>query len=203
MLTLSLHESPRRVSPDAPAADILPVDAGDAFQRYGDFVFRSLQRLGVRDADLEDVMQEAFVVIGRQLGSFENKARLTTWLYGICLRVASDHRRRAWVRREVPTSEMPDGVSPESGPEASLEAARERRKLHAVLDLLDPEQRALLVMFELDEMSCKDIGEILGIPTGTVHSRLHAARQEFKTALRRWEMRMASPVYARDKARLP
>jgi len=148
-------------------------------------------------------MQEVFVVIGRQLGSFENKARLTTWLYGICLRVASDHRRRAWVRREVPTSEMPDGISLESGPDASLEAARDRRKLHEVLDLLGPEPRALLVMFELDEMSCKDIGEILGIPTGTVHSRLHAARQEFKAALRRWELRQANAIDARDKARLP
>jgi RNA polymerase sigma-70 factor (ECF subfamily) len=66
------------------------------------------------------------------------------------------------------------------------------------------ERRALLVMYELDEMTCEEIAEVLGIPVGTVHSRLHAAREEFKSALKRWKARSRPAVtsqwpFARSK----
>jgi RNA polymerase sigma-70 factor (ECF subfamily) len=170
-------------------ADEAPRDVADVFLRYGDFVWRTLQRLGVRESDLEDVTQEVFVVVHRQLGAFGGRSRLTTWLYAICARVASTHRRRAWVRRELPTAEVPDGPSASAGPDRSLDDARERQKLTEILDLMDLEKRSLFVMFEIDEMPCEEIAELLDVPVGTVHSRLHSARQEFKNALRIWRAR--------------
>ncbi|HEY1534274.1 MAG TPA: sigma-70 family RNA polymerase sigma factor, partial [Polyangiaceae bacterium] len=65
------------------------------------FVWRSLRRLRVPDASLKDAMQDVFLVVHRRLGEFEGRAKVSTWLFGICLRVAKDYRRRAHVRREV------------------------------------------------------------------------------------------------------
>jgi RNA polymerase sigma-70 factor (ECF subfamily) len=165
-----------------------------AFAVYGPFVWKTLQRCGIREANLEDVAQEVFVVVGRQLPTFQGESKMTTWLYGICLRVASNHRRRAWVRREVPTEEMPDGPSLEGGPDAALETVQARRQLYEVLEMMEVDRRALLVMFEIDEMPCDEIASTLGVPVGTVHSRLHAAREEFQTCLRRWQARSRPPM---------
>jgi RNA polymerase sigma-70 factor (ECF subfamily) len=180
-----------------PDVEADPLDLGEVFARHSDFVWRTLQRMGVREADLEDVAQDVFLVVGQRLHEFERRSRVTTWLYGICLRVASTHRRRAWVRREIPTSEGADAPDPEGGPDAALETARKRRDLYAVLDLMSLERRALLVMYELDEMSCEELAEILGVPTGTVHSRLHAAREEFRAALKRYAARSLAPFVSR------
>jgi RNA polymerase sigma-70 factor, ECF subfamily len=179
------------------AAAIAPLDQADVFAQHGDFVWRTLQRLGVREADLEDVAQDVFLVVGRQLSGFEGHSKITTWLYSICVRVASTHRRRAWVRREVPTSEPLDGPDPEGGPDEALDAARLRKQLHDVLDLLEVEPRALLVMYEIDAMPCEEIAAALGVPTGTVYSRLYAARKEFQAALKRYQARSHMPRIAR------
>jgi RNA polymerase sigma-70 factor (ECF subfamily) len=177
--------------PSADCAGNAPIDASDAFSRHGGFAWCTLQRLGVRDADLEDVLQEVFLVVHRQLAGFAGDSRVTTWLYGICVRVASSHRRRAWVRREVPSAEVPDVASPSPGPEAAARDSEERKKLLEVLDLMEMEKRALFVMFELDEMRCDEIARMLDVPIGTVHSRLHAARSDFQRALTCWRARQA------------
>src|SRR4051794_31013438 len=81
----------------------IPRGAEDVLDLHGDFVWRTLQRLGIPNADLEDVFQEVLIVVHRQLGSFEGRSKMTTWLYSVCVRVASTHRRRAWFRRERAT----------------------------------------------------------------------------------------------------
>jgi RNA polymerase sigma-70 factor (ECF subfamily) len=165
--------------------DDVPSDVAEVFARHGDFVWRTLQRMGVRDADLEDLAQEVFMVVHRQLAGFRGRSRMTTWLYGISARVASTHRRRAWVRRELPASDWNEESS-SAGPEEALGLAEERRMLAEVMELMDIEKRWLFVTFELDEVPCEEIATILGVPVGTVHSRLHAARREFSAALKRW-----------------
>src|SRR4029079_6330881 len=62
------------------------------YQANADFVWRSLQRLGIRDPDLDDVLQEVFVVVHQRLHTFDGSAKMTTWLFAICLRVASASR---------------------------------------------------------------------------------------------------------------
>lgn len=171
------------------AIDARGLDAAAIVDAHGDFVWRTLQRLGVPDAHLEDVLQEVLLVVHRRIDDFEGRSKPTTWLYAICVRVASTYRRRAWLRRERPTDEVPETPSGAPGPDEIAEGAQERRALVEVLDMMHPEKRAVLVMFELDELGCDEIAAMLGVPIGTVHSRLHAARQDFQACLRRWHAR--------------
>jgi RNA polymerase sigma-70 factor (ECF subfamily) len=175
------------------------------YEVHADFVWASLQRLGVRDADLEDALQEVFVVVHRRLDSFDGSSKMTTWLFGIAMRVASAYRRRGFRVRETSVGEAPEpapsDVDESAGsPEDALAAAQLRRRLDALLDELDVEKRAVFVMFEIDEMPCDEIAQLLGVPVGTVHSRLHAARREFQKALGRMHARDA---HATAKWRLP
>jgi RNA polymerase sigma-70 factor (ECF subfamily) len=162
------------------------LDVVTVHQRHAEFVWLSLQRLGVRDADIEDLLQEVFVVVHRRLPSFDGSSRMTTWLFGICMRVAAAYRRRAHRRHEESVALVPEPpAGDEANPEESAATREARDRLRAVLDAMDLEKRALFVMYELDEMTCEDIGEVLGVPVGTVYSRLHAARKAFEQALRR------------------
>ena len=158
---------------------------------HADFVWRSLQRLGVPPADLEDALQEVFVVVHQRLGTFRGSSKLTTWLFGITLRVASRFRRRPHVRREQSEEDLAHHAQADAsaGPEAEALQREERALLLAVLDTLDPEKRVVLVMFELERIDATAIGEALGIPVGTVHSRLRAARAQFAKAATRLRMR--------------
>lgn len=146
------------------------------------YVWRVLRRLGVREADVEDVAQEVFVVVHRKLGAFEGRSSLRTWMYGICARTASDHRRRAHVRREEATSRPPERAG--SAPQlAELEARDRRAMLDAALEALDDDKRVVLVLYEIEEVPMKEIAEVVGCPLQTAYSRLHAARRELKRAI--------------------
>jgi RNA polymerase sigma-70 factor (ECF subfamily) len=77
------------------------LDVRLVYLEHGGFLWRSLERLGVPESDLEDVVQEVLMVVHRRGSSFDRRrSKITTWLFGICLRVARGHRRRAYFRRE-------------------------------------------------------------------------------------------------------
>ncbi len=177
-----------------PASGARGLDVIAVHQAHADFVWRSLQRLGVRPSDLEDVFQEVFVVVHRRLTTFDGSSALTTWLFGVCLRVAAAHRRRAWFRREVPTDDVAsDAPAPEGeAPDAALDWRRARAALDRVLDEMDLEKRAVFVMFELDELPSDEIASILGVPVGTVWSRLNAGRKQFQKIVARHKARGGS-----------
>jgi RNA polymerase sigma-70 factor, ECF subfamily len=170
------------------------LDVLTVHETQADFVWRSLQRLGIRQVDLEDVFQDVFVVVHRRLHTFDASSALTTWLFGICLRVAAAHRRRAWFRREVPTADVAGTHEAPAGerPDEALSRSRAQVALHRVLDAMDLDKRAVFVMFELDELSSEEIAAILGVPVGTVWSRLHAARKQFEKILARQKARQRS-----------
>lgn len=155
----------------------------DIYQRHADFVWTNLGRMGVRPADVPDMLQEVFVVVHRRLDSFDGRSQMTSWLYGICLRVASGYRRRAHVRLETPT-ESPREPTHERTPETTLIARDRRDELHRLLDTLEVDKRAVLVMHEFEELSCAAIAAELEVPVGTVYSRLHHARAALRRA---WE----------------
>ena len=168
----------------APAAERL--DVVSIHDEHAEFVWLSLQRLGVAEADVEDLLQEVFVVVHRRLDSFDRSSRLTTWLFGICIRVVAAYRRRAFRRHERSVAAVPEWAASEEGnPEEAAATRQAQARLRAVMDLMDLEKRALFVMFEIDEVSCESIGEMLSIPLGTVYSRLHAARKDFDRAVAR------------------
>jgi RNA polymerase sigma-70 factor (ECF subfamily) len=166
------------------ARDSLTVEG--IYAQHADFVWTQLHRFGVREPDLEDALQEVFVVVHRRLAEFDGRSRVTTWLYAIAMRVArTQWRKRNRSAVEPTVAEEDVGESPES---AALERER-RRVLDHVLDQLDLEKRAVLVMFEVDEMTCEEISALVGVPLGTVYSRLHAARKAFAAALARFQKR--------------
>lgn len=178
--------SPATVARESGGQDARALDVERVHAAHADFVFRSLSRLGVREPDLLDMLQEVFVIVYRRAGSYDGTSKLTSWLFGICLRVAAGYRRKLHRRREQPLDDQAVAASPdEQGPEHAAEALRARAELHAILDQMSLDKRAVFVMFEIDAMSCAEIASTLGLPLGTVHSRLHAARGEFERVLQR------------------
>jgi len=180
---------------DSGEASSLPLRVDEVYRRHVDFVWACLQRFGVRDRDLDDALQEVFVVVHQRLSSFRGDARMTTWLYSICLRVAYAQRRRGHLRRELSVDQVHDTIDEDgTSPEDELAVRERRRVLEALLDELDLEKRALLAMFEIDELPCEEIASILGLPLGTVYSRLHAARKAFAKAVARFRARARGDV---------
>ena len=160
------------------------------------FVWRVLRRLGVREQDIGDAVQDVFIVVHRKLADFRGEAKLSTWLFSICMRVASERRRVAHVKREVPF-ESPLDVADRSGNLAEEIEQRElRAQLERVLDQMSLEQRAVFTLFELEGQSSEEIAELMGIPLGTVYSRLRLARGIFKKGVERNRAREKFELHA-------
>ena len=162
------------------------MDFRDVYDANASFVWRSLRRLGVPEASANDALQDVFLVVHRRLPEFDGGAKVTTWLFRICMRTAKDYARRAHVRRE-----LLDGASVELQADPGSDALQEveRREglalIEAALERLTLEQRAVFILFELEDMSGEAIAETLGVPLGTVYSRLRLARAEFRRAIER------------------
>ena len=162
----------------------------EVYDEWFDFVYRSVRRLGVRDAMVDDAVQDVFIVVHRRLPDFEGRSTVKTWLFGIALRVVKDYRRRA-VRKEQPTEPLRESlVDARRGcPHAAAQNAEAIRVLHAVLDAMDDDKRAIFVLAELEQMSSPEIAEALDLKLNTVYSRLRAARATFEMAVKRHRTR--------------
>lgn len=168
-----------------------PSDVTDAvtfegvYEEHFEFVWRSIRRLGVDEAALDDVVQEVFLVVYRRLGDFEGRSSVKTWLFGIALRVARTHRRglaRKGGLDPLPL-EMADGS--QRGPEAAASHNEARRLLDRLLAELDEDKRAVFVLSEFEQMTAPEIADALGVKVNTVYSRLRAARTAFDAAVKR------------------
>ena len=154
------------------------------FQEHAPYVWRALRRLGVAEADADDACQDVFVVVHRRLASFHGGSSVRTWLYGICLRVASEYRRRPHRRREDVVEAVPDeGVA--ASQEEDLERRRALALLDRALDALDDDKRAVFVLFELEEVPMTEVAEVARGPLQTAYSRLYAARKIVEATLAR------------------
>jgi RNA polymerase sigma-70 factor, ECF subfamily len=158
------------------------LDGGDLFRAHAAFVANFLVRLGVLHQELDDAVQEVFLIAHRRGGYVEGPARPTTWLAEIALRVASGVRRAR--RRRLPDE---PGEEHHAGPTPfeALAAAEALGHVQRALDALPLEQRAVFILFEIEGESCVSIARGLDIPVGTVYSRLHAARRDFQRAYER------------------
>jgi RNA polymerase sigma-70 factor (ECF subfamily) len=156
------------------------------YEAHFDFVWRSLRRLGVRDADAMDLTQRVFLTAHFKFAEFEGRSRVSTWLFGICRHLASDYRRSAPVRREVATDAAElDLVLARRGTDGAVSQAARAALAEAILDKLPEPQRVVFVLFELEEMSGDEIAELLQISVGTVRSRLRLAREALRRYLKR------------------
>jgi RNA polymerase sigma-70 factor (ECF subfamily) len=150
----------------------------DIYQEHFDFVWATLRHLGVREADVLDLTQAVFVTVYAKLSTFEGRSTITTWLFGICRRLASAYRRSARFRREVPTDGL--AIDRRAAPESLLARSNMREQAESILNKLPEAQRLVFVLFELEELSGPEIAGLLGISLGTVRSRLRLARTTFE-----------------------
>jgi RNA polymerase sigma-70 factor (ECF subfamily) len=159
----------------------------DVFQRHLGFVWRVLRSMGAPPADLDDLCQEVFVIVHRRLAEFEGRSSLSSWLYAICWRVWQDQRRRAYRRHEHATATPPDGVAPFT-PGDAVAHGEDVAQLSGILERLDPDKRAVFVLYEIEELGMKEIAAALGCPLQTAYTRLHAARDHVRREWRRLEL---------------
>lgn len=154
------------------------------YERHADFVWRTLRRLGVADEDARDAAHDVFLIVHAQLGRFEGRSSLPTWLFTICRSVARDFRRK---RRREP--ELREGDHEEIDLQADVGRAVEQKQrvaeLERILSLLPASQRNVFILYEIEKMTGEELSEALSIPLGTVYSRLALARKAFREELAR------------------
>jgi RNA polymerase sigma-70 factor, ECF subfamily len=174
----------------------------DAFQEFhrrtAADVHRILHRLvGGAGAELDDAVQEAFLALWRALPGFRGQSALSSFVYGVCLRVAR-HRSRSWFRRvrlgEAAAREPRPALG--IGPELALERAALEAAVQRTLAGLSFKLRSVLVLYEMEELSGKEIAAQLGIPEKTVWTRLHHARKEFRRSFPWHEIEGSPPTAA-------
>lgn len=156
----------------------------ELFREHGAFVWRSLRRLGMSESDADDLCQEVFLVAFRRLDSFEHRSSFKTWLYGIAVRVAQAHRRRASTQREQPWASPPEVASPD-GPHDQLADQQARQLLDRAVGELDDDKRAVFVLYEIEQLPMNEVAVALSCPAQTAYSRLHAARRQVQASVRR------------------
>lgn len=151
------------------------------YRQHYAFVWRSCRRLGVPDAELDDVVQEIFVIVHRRLADFEGRSAITTWLFSIAYRVVRDQRRSAAARQR--REALATGGRPPTEPDKKLARAQAAGVLDELLGTLDDDQRSVLVMADIVNMTAPEIAELTETKLNTVYSRLRLARKAFEEAL--------------------
>lgn len=176
------QEVPLRFAWNKAAQAEAQVDFRELVRAHAPYVMRVLRSLGVGSADLPDVSQEVFLTVHRQLPLFEGRSALRTWIYGIALRVASDYRSKAYRRRELP-SEAPPEQSVQGSPQSELERREAWQLIERLLAQLDEDRRQVFVLYELEQLSMREVCEVVGCPLSTAYSRLNSARATVQAAL--------------------
>ncbi len=181
-----LRQSPSVVvsCPHGDAGAPLQLDA--IYRDELDYVWRVARRLVGDSADLEDLVHDVFMVVQRKLPDYDPSRPIKPWLFGITYRVVLAARRRR--RREVVSSEL---ARPVVGPTQleAVEAAAARDLLARAMQALSIDERAVFVMYDIDEHAVADIARELSIPDNTVYSRLRRARRKLKRAVARLQKR--------------
>lgn len=159
------------------------LDFATVFSLELGYVLRTLRRLGVRDADVEDVGHDVFLAVYGAWDDVDPDRPIRPWLFGFAFRFASNYRRKL-----KPADELEDHAALSADtPPADEALAREgdRRLVLAALERIPIARRAVFVLFEIDGVPVVEIARVLDIPEGTAHSRLHKARAEFREAVSR------------------
>src|SRR5262245_16231179 len=156
-------------------------------------VSSALRKLGVAPSDVEDAAQDVFLEVFRYLPRFRGESELATWLYRLCISRAHQLRRRARTREKLRRFLLlaPAQVAPEP---LGLGEADARRVIERSLSALSEKQRAVFVLYELENVPGKQVADILGCPEATVWRRLHEARRSFLSAMDDISARKAAPT---------
>lgn len=155
------------------------VGLAELYRRHAGFVWRSLRRFGVPDEALEDVVHEVFMIVRRRLPDFDRRAAPTTWLYGIARGVAANVRRSR-ARAEARHRLVPLGDAPPD-PEQAAERAEAIACVGEFLAGLDPDQREVFELVDLEGLRGPEVAELLDTNLNVVYSRLRLARRKLES----------------------
>jgi len=171
----------------SPLLRAMPREVPDIARLYDDHarqVWRTLARLGVPPAAVEDAVQDVFLTAHERLEGFEGRSSLSTWLVGIAVRVAANARRAA--QRQGTLKLVDEHFADASrGPEQHLEHQRSLRELDAVLSALPDDQREVVVLCDLEQLTAPQVAEAIDVKLNTIYSRLRLGRAALSKALHR------------------
>jgi RNA polymerase sigma-70 factor (ECF subfamily) len=181
-------EPKERAGTTVPVSAEWPLDRDSVLRQmvehHFDFVWRLLRRLGVSAADADDAAQQVFIVVSGRLHGLDTN-RVREFLFGVAWRVAANARRARQRRREVNDDSLERIEHPSLDPEEALDRQKGLDLLDAILQAMPQELSLVLILTEIEEMSKSEVAAFLGIPEGTVASRLKSARERFRSALQR------------------
>lgn len=170
------------------------------YREHATLVLGWVIRLGGPGLHAEDVAQDVFEVAMERASTFRGESRVSTWLFGVTRRVVANARRRAAFRRFLGLESAPEPVDRAPLADERVERLQRRRLVQEALEALPRAHREVLVLADLEERTAPEVAEMLGIPVGTVYSRLHHARRLFKAALERSPAASALAAAARETA---
>jgi RNA polymerase sigma-70 factor (ECF subfamily) len=163
---------------------------GQLVERHQDYIYNAVWHLIGCEHDAEDIAQDVFMRAFGNLRRFEGRARFSTWLYGIMLNSVRSYWRRRRGRPAMSLERTDDeddaGTDPpadDDGPEATSARREQVRLVRAAIAELDEELREIVVLRDIRGLSYEELSEALGVPSGTVKSRLHRARQALREKL--------------------
>lgn len=159
----------------------------DLFRQHFAFVWRCVRALGASTADVDDVVQEVFMITHRKLETYRAGESDRAWLYGILRNVVLNHRRgtrRAHARERALQNE-PTPTAP--GPDALLDARESAHVVTVALQHLEPAQREVFILVDIEDLPVTEAAAALGVPLNTAYSRLRLARAHFKAAVAKVE----------------
>jgi RNA polymerase sigma-70 factor (ECF subfamily) len=160
-------------------------------RRYQDRLYNVVYRFLDSAEDAQDVVQESFLSAYQALDGFKGGSRFFTWLYRIAINHAIDlkRKRKVILHMDVYRDEalQPPDESTLARPDENLARQEDCQLLQQGLNRLSPEHRIVLVLKDLEGMKYEDMAEVLGVPIGTIRSRLHRARLELRQNLKKYE----------------
>lgn len=155
-------------------------------EQHYDFVWRALRVVGLTDASAEDAAQQVMCVAARRLEEIRAGAE-RSFLFSTAMRVAAEFRRTARRRPATTDADVEALVAETPSSEELVDERRAHETLQRVLDAMPVELRLVFVLFEIEELKATEIAEMLGVPVGTVSSRLRRGREAFQAIVRRMQ----------------
>lgn len=162
---------------------------GELVSRYQARLYNAAVRLVDNPEDAADVVQDAFLNAYQSLHTFKGDAEFFTWLYRIAFNTAISQKRKKRATVSLDGAGPDGGIEPDDPseyvkPGAALERSEDERQLHEAMGRLSHEHREVLVLKDIEGMKYEEIADVLGVPIGTIRSRLHRARLELRDLLR-------------------
>jgi RNA polymerase sigma-70 factor (ECF subfamily) len=185
-----------------PSGNAKALTLDDIYREHAAKVAIWARRLLGPGAEVEDVLQEVFLVAHRRLHEYRAEAKIGTWLHEITFRVTQNYRRKnrlaQWLRLAPPVEQ---GPSDDRTPLHALESRRAVEHAYRALDRLPEAERTALIMFEIDGLPADEISAITGRTVGTVWVQISRGRQKFRAEFARLDPNDGGPNAKRRGAR--